>query len=351
MIYDQIDGIAMGSPLAPTLANLFMGHNETIWINEYTGKRPNFYKRYVDDIFCTFENEMDAESFFDYINNRHPNIKFTKEYNENGNLPFLDVLISNHSGLKTSVYHKTTYTGLMTNFKSFVPHSYKTRLIHTLLDRTFKINSDRQGFLSDVKKLSDFLLRNLFPKRLIDKMIKRFEEKKQKIDNPQNTLSENEKDVRYIKLPYIGEFSKVAKMKIQKMVRKFCKEKIQISLVFDTCKIGRYFSAKDAVPKCFKSGVIYKFSCQECNSCYVGRTHKYFNTRRKEHLETDKLSSVNKHLQMNENCKMKNNENSFSILDYAKTDYELSLKEAMHIKWENPNLNGQKIHAVIRLMI
>ena len=161
VIYDQIDGIAMGSPLAPILANLFMGYNETIWINEYMGKKPNFYKRYVDDIFASFENE-DAEDFFNYINNMHPNIKFTKEYNQNSSIPFLDVMISNINGLKTSVYHKPTYTGLLTNFKSFVPHSYKTRLIHTLLDRTFKINSDSQGFKSDIKKSSNFLMRNLF---------------------------------------------------------------------------------------------------------------------------------------------------------------------------------------------
>ena len=29
--YDQIDGVAMGSPLAPVLANLFMGHHEKRW--------------------------------------------------------------------------------------------------------------------------------------------------------------------------------------------------------------------------------------------------------------------------------------------------------------------------------
>ena len=28
--YDQIDGIAMGFPLAPILANLFMGHHENL---------------------------------------------------------------------------------------------------------------------------------------------------------------------------------------------------------------------------------------------------------------------------------------------------------------------------------
>ena len=33
--YDQVDGVAMGSPLAPVLANLFKGHHENIygWIN------------------------------------------------------------------------------------------------------------------------------------------------------------------------------------------------------------------------------------------------------------------------------------------------------------------------------
>ncbi|XP_078364013.1 uncharacterized protein LOC144648271 [Oculina patagonica] len=33
--YDQVDGVAMGSPLAPVLANLFMGHHEKIWLEQY----------------------------------------------------------------------------------------------------------------------------------------------------------------------------------------------------------------------------------------------------------------------------------------------------------------------------
>ena len=83
----------------------------------------------------------------------------------------------------------------------------------------------------------------------------------------------------------------------------------------------------------------------------MGRTHKYFITRLNEHLETDKASSIYKHLKANKNCKSKNNHGSFSILDNAKTDYELALKEAMYIKWENPTLNGQKKHKIMRLMI
>ena len=40
--YNQIDGVAMGSPLAPTLANIFMGFHESKWLNEYNLSKPKF---------------------------------------------------------------------------------------------------------------------------------------------------------------------------------------------------------------------------------------------------------------------------------------------------------------------
>ena len=53
-IFDQIDGLAMGSPLAPVLANLFMGFYEQNWIEQATYVKPILYKRYVDNIFAVF---------------------------------------------------------------------------------------------------------------------------------------------------------------------------------------------------------------------------------------------------------------------------------------------------------
>ena len=38
-----------------------------------------FYKRYVDDIFCMFKTSEQAETFLDFLNTRHKNIKFTIE--------------------------------------------------------------------------------------------------------------------------------------------------------------------------------------------------------------------------------------------------------------------------------
>ena len=93
--FDQIDGVAMGSPLGPLLANIFMGYNEKFWIENYSGVKPELYKRYVDDVFCLFQNENDALLFFEYLNNRHVNISFTNEKEIDGKLSFLDVLIKN----------------------------------------------------------------------------------------------------------------------------------------------------------------------------------------------------------------------------------------------------------------
>ena len=33
--YDQIDGVAMGPPLGPVLANLFVGYHEQKWLQSF----------------------------------------------------------------------------------------------------------------------------------------------------------------------------------------------------------------------------------------------------------------------------------------------------------------------------
>ena len=61
--YNQIDGVAMGSALAPVLASIFMGFYESKWLNESNLNKPKFYLRYVDDIPAVLGKEQDLLNF------------------------------------------------------------------------------------------------------------------------------------------------------------------------------------------------------------------------------------------------------------------------------------------------
>ena len=43
--YNQTDGAAMGSPLAPVLANIFMGFYGSKWLNEYNFEQTQILSR------------------------------------------------------------------------------------------------------------------------------------------------------------------------------------------------------------------------------------------------------------------------------------------------------------------
>ena len=84
----------MGSSLAPVLANIFIGFYKSKWLNKYNRNKPKFCLRYVDDILDFFDKEQDSLNFLNFLNKRHPNIKFTIEKQINHSIAFLDVLIS-----------------------------------------------------------------------------------------------------------------------------------------------------------------------------------------------------------------------------------------------------------------
>ena len=78
--YTEIDGVAMGSPLGPTLANAFLCHFEKKWLSECPVEfLQSVYKRYDDGISVTFNSYSQLLKFVDYMNHQHPNIKFTFE--------------------------------------------------------------------------------------------------------------------------------------------------------------------------------------------------------------------------------------------------------------------------------
>ena len=144
-----------------TVVDIRQQETEEFWeyskgLTIFNNNKPLFYHRYVDDIFCVFNDKTEVSLFFDYINK----------------LPFLDVLLTkSHDNCVTSTYHKPTYTGLLTNYFSFTPSTYKTGLIRTLIDRAWKLNNKENGFKQDLKNIIFTLQRNSFPFHFINNTI------------------------------------------------------------------------------------------------------------------------------------------------------------------------------------
>ena len=110
--YIQKDGAAMGSPLSPLVANIFMEAFETEALENATMK-PTHWFRFVDDTFVIWPNgQEELDKFLTYLNSLHENIKFTMEKEKDGTLPFLDVLVikKEDGSLGHTVYRKNTHT-------------------------------------------------------------------------------------------------------------------------------------------------------------------------------------------------------------------------------------------------
>ena len=325
-----------------------MGYHENIWINNYNNSKPIDYKRYVDAIFCVFNNEEEAMLFFEYLNEQHPNIKFTFELEQHGKLPFLDVLVDKKEGggFYTSVYHKQTYTGLLTNFLSYIPMSYKLSLVKTLIHRIYCICNTWELISTHLQELKEILGRNLYPQNVIDKEIRKYINRKYENKGEEPKTKPN----NFYKLPYYGLTSKTTGEKIKKLCIDFCKN-TSITLSFSVTKIGSYFSTKSKVPSAVRSFVVYEFTCFGCGAKYIGETTRHLAVRIKEHLKTKKESNVFQHLNQNIKCKDKCSEKCFKVIDRGNSEFILKLKEAIHIKWQKPSLNKQNVSINLSLTV
>ena len=121
VFYTQVDGATIRSRLGPSLANAFLCHHETKWLNDCPEKiKPVFYKRYVDDIFALLKRPEHVKPFVDYMNSKYKIINFSFETKKYEQMPFLDVNVFRENGkFVTNVYRKKTFTGVYTNFFEF----------------------------------------------------------------------------------------------------------------------------------------------------------------------------------------------------------------------------------------
>ncbi|CAF4078673.1 unnamed protein product, partial [Rotaria sordida] len=167
-IYKQTTGGAMGSSFTLTLANIFMWEWQKKIVDEQT-VTGEFYGRYIDDIFMTWnKSENELKVLLDEANTWHPNIKL--DYKIGKSLPFLDVLLTNNNGiLSTSVYHKPATEPYVTPFISDHPRHVFMNIIKTSLTRAIRYSSTFEVFNNERRYIKLMLLYNGYTSTYIEK--------------------------------------------------------------------------------------------------------------------------------------------------------------------------------------
>ena len=267
--YEQQEGTAMGSPVSPLVANLFMEYLEKIAID--TSLNPvRLWKRYIDDIFCILHKST-VDSFLDHLNSLSTSIKFTLEKENNNVLPFLDVLVvhDEQGRLITKVYRKNTHTNRYLSFKSNNPVNIKKSVVTCLFKRAHEI-SGVEELQKERKNIYEVLQLNSYPPSFISKCENLYKNREKS-----ETTSQEENTLATAVLPYVKNLSE----EVRRILRDY-----GIRTAFKNYPtLGSILTkVKDQIALERRNGVIYKINCA-CGDTYIGETGRTLEIRVKEH--------------------------------------------------------------------
>ena len=166
IIYKQVHGCAMGSPVSPVVANLCMEEIEESAISNSSVPQ-KIWKRYVDHSFCIIGKD-DVSSFHDTLNSIDTNISFTIETECNGKIAFLNTLVSRRNGaIVVDVYRKPTHTDRYLDFNSHHDNRHKASTASTLLHRALSLPNSAEGKKRELNYVHAALESNGYPSKFI----------------------------------------------------------------------------------------------------------------------------------------------------------------------------------------
>ena len=281
--YEQVEGAAMGSPVSPIVANLYMEYLEQKALSTAPNP-PRFWCRFVDDTFV-IHKEVNKKGFFQHINSVDPAIKFTVEDNkEDGSIPFLDTIVKPEADgtLSITVYRKPTHTDQYLQWDSHHHLSAKFSVIHTLSHRASTVCSNPELLQQEKDHLRKALTKCKYPKWALDKVEKRLNRSTREVrDGVSNQAAQpvtNEvKNKGHIVIPYTQGLCE--------SIKKICgRYGIQTHFKGGRTIKNLLVSPKDKEPMVNQSGAIYWYQCGDlgCDEEYIGETSRTFGERYKE---------------------------------------------------------------------
>ena len=342
-LYEQTDGVAMGFPLGPLMANVFMCHLEEKLTRD--DLMPHLYRRYVDDTLARMPNTDAATMFLITPNGLHPSLSFTMELPVDDRIPFIGIdIIKNGTKLETRVYRKPTNNGLLLHFNSHSDKRYKDSLLKTMLHRAYALSSTTEAFDEECAKLRSIFSRLDYPWSLIDSVISNFVSRKPSVGTTERNVDES--NIIRINLPFKDQ---VSANSVQRQLRDLS-NKISLPLqpVFVSKKLEQDLKAREAKPSIVNQRcVVYHFICDLCDADYVGYTARHLFQRVTEH----KNSAIGNHFHEAHGKRDLLNESHFKILRKCQGKFDCLVFEMLYIKKFKPNLNVQTDSICAKLFV
>ena len=284
--YKQIDGIAMGSPISPIIANIVM-ENLLDNILKSINFNIHFVKLYVDDLLLCIPKDKLSE-ILSIFNNNLFGLEFTLETEKDYKIAFLDTLLTRQSNGKIiSVwYNKSCSSGRILNYHSSHPINQIINTAYGFIYRVMKLTTDEKF---DTKSLIfRYLLENKFPKSLIFKLLSRYNNNL--ITSSTNLNITNTLFVPFQSIVYVKGLSEI----LSNILKKFdISSRITFSVSNTLNKI--FTRLKDKTPKLHHFNVIYKIPCLGCNLIYIGTTGQLLKNRISCH-KSDVKPPIKNHL-------------------------------------------------------
>ena len=400
--YLQVLGVAMGTRMAPSYANLALAYLEeklyTIVKEKYGSEFGTYveqsFLRYLDDCFIIWpHSKWDVDLLATELNNLHPSLKFTQECSPS-EIPFLDILVYlKNNAVYTDLYYKPTDTHQYLHFNSCHPRHTKHNIPYSQARRLCTIIDDTEIRDKRLADMANFFIERGYPTKLVELGINKAKaipqstlrqvKPKDNIDtlpfvfthNPSNpnmvplvksTLNILNTDSRMKKVLDSTKFiaSRRQPNNLGRMLTKACftmstRENVGQSSkcndprcgtcnhlhecnVIDITSTKRKFYIKSQM-NCKTKNVLYIMTCQGCNEQYVGMTNDALNARVRVHKQQInnpcyRKLGVSKHI---DECSDK--DIKFLITPFFKLTDSKSyglIKEEMFIQQFKPSLNG-----------
>ena len=293
--YEQTDGLAMGSPLSPAIANIFMAKLEkTVLEQTDYDERPSAWFRFVDDVFSVIK-ESAVTSFLQRLNNQHPQIQFTIEKEKEHKLPFLEVTVHRLADgrLATDTYRKPTHTGRFLNYESNHPVHVKAAVATSLFDRVKNITVSDEAKRNEYTRVESELSANGYPTSLLKRAKRKAQQRSEK-PQPKKVDKDQESKTDTVVIPYVSGTSEAIRRVLAPLG-------IRTAFRGTSRKWTLMSGAKDKIPPDTQPGVVYAIGCLDCEQVYVGETARTSRERLKEHkchtrMGKGELSAVAQHV-------------------------------------------------------